>query len=201
MLHFAQESLWNKDPSHAKKERAPEMPKRIVTKVEAIEFLKLIRHSKYEMLDQLHKTPARISLLSLLINLEGHRNLLLKVLNDAYVAQDIIPEKFEGIINNITTSCHISFSEDEIPVEDRGHNQPLHIVVKCDNYMIARVLIDNDSSLNVMPKATLDKLYSTGSTLKISSMLVRAFNGSKREVMGEITLPIRIGPTTFDITF
>ncbi|RDY05275.1 hypothetical protein CR513_10914, partial [Mucuna pruriens] len=67
--------------------------------------------------------------------------------------------------------------------------------------MIARVLIDNGSSLNVMPKTTLDKLYSTGSQLRTSAVMVKAFDGSKREVMGEITLPIRIGPTTFDITF
>ncbi|RDX73761.1 hypothetical protein CR513_46568, partial [Mucuna pruriens] len=185
---FASKNSRNIDPAHAKKDKAPEAPKRIVTEREATEFLKLICHTRF-------------SLLSLLINSEGHRNLLLKVLNDAHVVQDITLEKFEGIINNITANCHLSFSEDEIPTEGKGHNQPLHIVVKCGNYMIARVLIDNGFSLNVMPKATLDKLYSTNSTLKISSVVVRAFNESKREVMGEITLPICIGPTTFDITF
>ncbi|RDX85198.1 hypothetical protein CR513_33634, partial [Mucuna pruriens] len=74
-------------------------------------------------------------------------------------------------------------------------------MVKCGNYMIARVLIDNGSSLNVMPKATLDKLYGLDATLKNSPIVVRAFDGSKREVMGKITLPIRIGPIIFDITF
>ncbi|RDX97729.1 hypothetical protein CR513_19482, partial [Mucuna pruriens] len=130
-------------------------------------------------LSSLHKTPKRVSLLSLLINSKGHRNLLLKVLNDAHVVQDITPEKFEGIINNITASYHLSFSKDKIPAGSRGHNQPLHIVVKCGNYMIARVLIDNVSSLNVMSKATLDKLYSINSTLKISSLVVKTFDGSK----------------------
>ncbi|RDX67111.1 hypothetical protein CR513_54042, partial [Mucuna pruriens] len=43
-------------------------------------------NNAYEILDQLHKTPARASLFSLLINSEGHHNLLLKVLNEAYVA-------------------------------------------------------------------------------------------------------------------
>ncbi|RDX89189.1 hypothetical protein CR513_29124, partial [Mucuna pruriens] len=50
-------------------------------------------------------------------------------------------------------------------------NQPLHIAVKCGNYMIARVLIDNGSSLNVMPKTTLDKLYTLGAILKNSNGL------------------------------
>ncbi|RDY01768.1 hypothetical protein CR513_14869, partial [Mucuna pruriens] len=31
--------------------------------------------------------------------------------------------------------------------------------------------------------------------------MVRAFDGSKREVMGEIILPICIGPVTYEITF
>ncbi|RDX70794.1 hypothetical protein CR513_49919, partial [Mucuna pruriens] len=187
---FAPKGSRNKDPTHAKKDKALEIPKRIVMEGEVTKFLKLIRHSEYEMLDQIHKTLAC-----------GHHNLLLKVLNDAHVAQDITLEKFEGIINNITTRCHLSFSEDEIPIEDRSHNQPLHITIKCSNYMIARVLIDNGSSRNVMSKATVDKLYSIGSTLKISLVVVRAFDGSKWEVMGEITLPICIRPTKIDITF
>ncbi|RDY06425.1 hypothetical protein CR513_09589, partial [Mucuna pruriens] len=153
------------------------------------------------MLDQLHKTPARISFLSLLINFEGHRELLLKVLNDDHVPQDITPEKFGGIINNITASCHLSFSEAELPTEGKSHKQPLYIAVKFGSYMIARVLIDNGSSLNVIPKATLDKLYLPSAMLKSSPMVVKAFDSSKQEVMGKITLPKRIGPTTFDITF
>ncbi|RDX88890.1 hypothetical protein CR513_29432, partial [Mucuna pruriens] len=66
---------------------------------------------------------------------------------------------------------------------------------------MARVLIDNGSSLNVMPKSTLNKLYSIGASLRTSPIIVRAFDGSKREVMGEITLPIWIGPTTFNVNF
>ncbi|RDX84626.1 hypothetical protein CR513_34291, partial [Mucuna pruriens] len=132
----------------------------------------------------MNKTPTRVSLLSLLINFEGHCNLLLKVLNEAHVAQDITIEMFGGIVNNITISSHLSFSEDE-----------------CGNYMITKVLINNEFSLNVMPKTTLEKLYSTGSQLRANSIVVRAFDRSKREVMGEIMLPICKGPVTFDTTF
>ncbi|RDX72873.1 hypothetical protein CR513_47584, partial [Mucuna pruriens] len=89
----------------------------------------------------------------------------------------------EGIINNITIGRHLSFSEEEVPTEGKTHNQPLHIVVKCGNYMIARVLLDNGSSLNVMSKTTLDKLYAPGAILNNISIIVRAFDGSKREVM------------------
>ncbi|RDX63815.1 hypothetical protein CR513_57695, partial [Mucuna pruriens] len=167
---------------------------------EAEEFLKIIRHNEYQLLDQMNKTPARISLLSLLLNLESHWNLLLKMLNEAHVAQDITVERFDGMVNNITSRGHLTFFEEEVPTEGRGHNQPLHISVKCGDYMIARVLIDNGLSLNVLPKAILDKLASISSQLKANSVMVQAFDGSKREVM-EITLPICIGPTVFDVTF
>ncbi|RDX69817.1 hypothetical protein CR513_51020, partial [Mucuna pruriens] len=143
----------------------------------------------------MNKNPTRISLLSLLINLEGHHNLLLRILNEAHVTQDITVEKFEGIWRATYPS------EEEIPTEGRGYNQPLHISIKCSDYTIARILIDNGSSLNVLPKIMLDKLCSTSSQLRASSIIVRAFDRSKREVMGEVTLPIRIGPTTFNITF
>ncbi|RDY07405.1 hypothetical protein CR513_08501, partial [Mucuna pruriens] len=182
-----------RDPTLTRKDKAREAPTRIVTEEEVHEFLKMIHHNEYEILDQLHKTLARISFLLLLINLEGHHELLFKVLNDAH--------KFGGIINNISTSRYLSFSEDEIPAEGRSHNQPLHITIKCGNYKIARVLIENGSSLNVMPKATLDMLHSVGATLKNSPVVVRAFDESKQEVMGEISLLVRIGSTTFDITF
>ncbi|RDX99893.1 hypothetical protein CR513_16991, partial [Mucuna pruriens] len=59
--------------------------------------------------------------------------------------------------------------------------------------MIVRVLIDNSSSLNIncTPRALPKDQFCGG----------KGFDGSKREVMGEITLPICIGQIIFDITF
>ncbi|RDY06364.1 hypothetical protein CR513_09652, partial [Mucuna pruriens] len=102
-------------------------------------------------------------------------------------------ERFDSPVNNIISKGHLTFSDDETPVEGKSHNQPLHISVRCGGYMISRVLIDNGSSLNVLPKATLDKLTLADAQLGASSVVVRAFDGSKREVMGEISLPILIG--------
>ncbi|RDX78075.1 hypothetical protein CR513_41704, partial [Mucuna pruriens] len=45
-------------PYARKKDKAVEVPNKIVTKGEASEFLKLIHHNEYEMLDQMHKTLA-----------------------------------------------------------------------------------------------------------------------------------------------
>ena len=86
-------------------------------------------------------------------------------------------------------------ADKEIPVKGRGHNRALRVSVKCLEHIVAKVLIENGSSLNVMPKATLDKLPFNASHLRPSSMVVRAFDGNYRDVRGEIDLPIQIGPT------
>ena len=66
---------------------------------------------------------------------------------------------------------------------------------------MAKVFIDNGSSLNVMPKSTLEKLPFNASHLKPSSMVVWAFDRSRWEVRGEIDLLVQIGPHTCQVTF
>jgi len=60
-----------------------------VSNEEASKFLKFIRQSGYQLIDQLNHTPARVSLLSLLMNSESHRKLLMRILNEAHVSHDI----------------------------------------------------------------------------------------------------------------
>ena len=157
--------------------------------------------TEFKVIEQLNKTPARISLLRLLMNSKPHRVLLVKILNEAHVAQDISVEGFGGVVNNITANNYLTFADEEIPVEGRGHNRALHVSVKCLDHIVAKVLIDNGSSLNVMPKATLDKLSFNTSHLRPSSMVVQAIDGSCRDVRGEIDLPIQIRPHVCEITF
>ena len=125
--------------------------KKGISAEEATEFLRIIQQSEFKVIEQLNKTPARISLLGLLMNSEPHRALLVKILNEAHVGQDISVEGFRGIINNITTNNYLTFIDEEIPVEGGGHNRALHISVKCLDHIVFKVLIENGSSLNVMP--------------------------------------------------
>ena len=131
---------------------------RKVSMEEANEFLRIIQQSEFKVIKQLNKTPSRVSLLELLMSFEPHQALLVKVLNEARVTQDIFVEGFEGIFNNITSNNYLTFAEEEIPIEGQGHNRALHVSVKCMDHIMAKVLIDNGSSLNVMPKSTLEKL-------------------------------------------
>jgi len=172
-----------------------------VSMEEANEFLQIIQQSEFKVIKQLTKTPARVSLLELLMNSEPQQVLLVKVLNEAHMAQDIFVEGFEGIISNITANNYLTFTEEEIPIEGLGHNMVLHVSVKCMDHIVAKVLINNGLSLNVMPKSALNKLPFNVSHLRLISMIVRAFDGTRQNVIGEIDLPVQIGPRTCQITF
>ena len=175
--------------------------KKPVNEEEAQEFLKFIKHSEYSVVEQLSKQPARISVLSLLLNSEPHRNALLKVLNQAYVANNISVEKLDRWVNNLNADNFISFSDDEIPSNGRGSVKALHITTRCKGYIIPNVLIDNESALNVMPLATLSRIPIDLSYLKPCHSMVRAFDGTKREVMGKIEIPLEVGPYIYEVEF
>ncbi|KAA0061241.1 uncharacterized protein E6C27_scaffold455G00760 [Cucumis melo var. makuwa] len=173
----------------------------VVSKEEACEFLKLIKQSEYKVIEQLHRTPARISMLSLFMYSEPHRKVLLDILNRAHVGHDISVNALSEIVENIIATNCISFTDEEIPPEGTGHTKALHISVKCKDHHVARVLVDNGSSLNIMSRSTLMKLPIDPSYLRPSTMVVRAFDGARREVIGDIDIPLKIGPSTFNVSF
>ncbi|XP_040951552.1 uncharacterized protein [Gossypium hirsutum] len=175
--------------------------KKAMNEEEAHEFLKFIKHSEYSVVEQLNKQPARISVLSLLLNSEPHRNALLKVLNQAYVANNVSVEKFDRWANNLNADNFISFSDDEIPPNSRGSIKALHITTNYKGYILANVLIDNGSALNVIPLATLSRMPVDMSYLRPCHSIVRAFDGTRREVMGKIKIPLKVGPCVYDIEF
>ncbi|XP_052479577.1 uncharacterized protein LOC128034775 [Gossypium raimondii] len=151
--------------------------------------------------DLLHKQPARISVLALLFSLEVHRSALMKVLNETYVANDISVNKLYRLVNNISADNIIFLSDDEIPSGGRGSTKALHITTRCKGYTFLGVLIDNGSTLNVLPLSTLNRLPVDSSHMKACQNIVRAFDGTKRRVMGRIEIPLIIGPTTYEVHF
>ncbi|GAU52002.1 hypothetical protein TSUD_418060, partial [Trifolium subterraneum] len=165
------------------------------------EILKMIKRSEYKIVDQLLQTPSKISILSLLMNSDAHRDALMKVLDQAYVNHDVTLGQFGSIVGNVTACNNLSFSDEELPEKAKDHNLALHISVICKSDALSNVLVDTGSSLNVMSKFTLDKLAYCGAPLRPSALIVKAFDGSRKSVIGEIDLPISIGPYEFQITF
>jgi hypothetical protein len=165
------------------------------------EILKLIKRSEYKVVDQLLQTPAKISIMSLLSNSDAHRDALMKVLDQAYVEYDVTLGQFESILGNVIACNNLSFSDEDLPVEGKNHNLALLISVFCKSDSLSNVLIDTGSALNVMPKSTLDQLSYSKALLQPNTVTVRAFDGTKRAVYGEIKLPISVGPHEFEVKF
>ena len=122
---------------------------------EVEELMKIIKRSDYKIVEQLNQTPSKISILSLLLSSESHRNALMKVLSAAYVPQDISVNQLEGVAAGITAGRSLGFSDEDLPPEGRCHNKALHISIECADTTLSRVLVDTGSSLNVLPKTTL----------------------------------------------
>ncbi|XP_031378317.1 uncharacterized protein LOC116193708 [Punica granatum] len=182
---------------------APEatpIPQKKVTEEEAEAFMKIIKASEYKVVEQMGKSPAHISLLALLLGSEPHREALLKVLTAAQVPKETAPGLIEETIGSIFSN-NISFSDDELPPEGYAHSRALHILCKCNNFVVGRVMIDNGSALNVCPVSTLKQMNVDLNRIRPSKTAVRAFDGSRREVNGEIDLLIEVGPCSFSITF
>ncbi|KAL0010983.1 hypothetical protein SO802_006091 [Lithocarpus litseifolius] len=130
-----------------------------------------------------------------------HRNALLKVLKEKCVPRSVIESAFEGMVSTVLATNQISFTDDQLPLEGRNYTLPMHIIVKCEDMIVARVLIDNGSTLNVCPMSTLECLNVDASLIHPTTMIIRAVDGTFREVQGEIELSIGVCPMFFMVNF
>ena len=105
--------------------------------------------------------PARISLLSLFQNSETHCSALLKALSEAYITPTISVGGINQLVGNITVDACIAFIDEKIPLEGRDSTKALHIIIKCNSHVMSRALLDNGSSLNMMPMSTLSSYQLT----------------------------------------
>ncbi|KAI5401542.1 hypothetical protein KIW84_066134 [Lathyrus oleraceus] len=109
------------------------------------EVLRLIKKSEFNMVEQLLQTPSKISVMSLLMNSEAHREALQKVLEQAYMEHDLTVDQFDHIMANITSFNNLSFYDEELPEEGRNHNIALHISMNCKEDALSNVLVDTGS--------------------------------------------------------
>lgn len=125
----------------------------------------------------------------------------MKLLSTAYVPQEISVNQLEGVISSISAENGLGFTNADLLREGLNHNKALHISIECKGTTLSHVLVDTGSSLNVLPKNALMKIDYAGVEIRPNDLIVKAFDGSKRSVFGEVDLPVKIGPQTFMITF
>ena len=149
------------------------------------------------MVEQLLQTPSKISVLSLLMNSESDREALQKMLEQAYVEHDVTVDQFDYIVVNITSCNNLSFYDEELSEDGKNHNLALHISMNCKKDALSNVLVDTGSSANVLPKSTLSRLSYQGAPMRYNGVIVKAFDGSRKTVIGEVDLPVKIGSSDF----
>ncbi|XP_058774509.1 uncharacterized protein LOC131648805 [Vicia villosa] len=165
------------------------------------EILKIICKSDYDVIEQLGHIASKISMLSLLTCSEAYAKALMRFIKVAHVPQEISVNQFENCISSLTTDNYLGFFDAELISAGKNHNKALYISIECRGTTLAHVLVNNGSSLNVLPKLVLDTLNPEGFVLKPSDVIVKAFDGSKSMLYGEVELPIRVGSQTFDTLF
>ncbi|XP_060182324.1 uncharacterized protein LOC132611988 [Lycium barbarum] len=194
---YAPEELWRD-----KQARDSQFPvKKPITEEEAEEFMKKMKVQDYSIVDQLRKTPAQISLLSLLIHSKEHRQALIRILNEAHVSDKTIVSHLKKMANRIFEVNRITFIDDELHVEGAGHNKALHLTVKCEEHYVKRVMIDGGSGVDICLLSTLQSLKIRTDRIRTNNVCIQAFDGIKRDTIGEIDLTLKIGPVNFGITF
>ena len=149
-----------------------------------------------EIIKQLQSTHARISIWSLLASSTTHRETLIRALSWIRVNTTTSPK---GLIHMLTpgrASC-IVFSEDDLPPEGSDYTRPLHISVGYLGLRFPSVLLENGSALNVCPLTTAIALGCGPTDFKPSTQTVRAYDSTRREVMGTLTLELMIRPVVF----
>ena len=98
--------------------------------------------------------------------------MLLKILNKAYIPPNISIGQLDRLVNNITTNNYISFSNDQIPHGGKENYKAFHITIYCKGTTLPKVLINNKSTLNVMPMSYLNKLPINASHIQSSHTIM-----------------------------
>ncbi|XP_073017772.1 uncharacterized protein [Primulina eburnea] len=87
----------------------------------------------------------------------------------------------------------ISFGPDDLRGIVAPHNDALVVMATVANYDVARIFIDNGSSVNILFKSTLDKMKVEEFEFEPISTLVYEFAGHAIPQLGQIVLPLSLG--------
>ncbi|XP_070022837.1 uncharacterized protein [Nicotiana sylvestris] len=185
--------------NNATRKRFP--PKKPVSAEEAEAFFQNMNMPDYEVVDQLRKYPEQMSMLSLLMRSAEHQKILLKTLNEAYVPVETSVEQLERMTKRFFAVNQVSFSKNDLPPEGAAHNKALHLTVKSEDYYVKRVMLDGGSGVDICPLSTLLRMGIGTGRIRPNNVCVRAFDGIKRDTLGEIDLILTIGPVDFEVTF
>ncbi|XP_077242456.1 uncharacterized protein LOC143882969 [Tasmannia lanceolata] len=153
------------------------------------------------LLRQLKKTQANISIWGLLMASPKHCQVVLRELNAAQVSIDITSDELVGLVAMARVSKTLSFTDEDLTSEGHNHTRPLKITVVCNGKKVPDVLVDNGSALNVCPLAIAAVLGFGPNDFIPSEQGILAYDGTRRDVIGTLATEILIGGEIFEVEF
>ena len=119
-----------------------------------------------------------------------HRQNLVDLLNQIQVSTTTTSQDLNAMIGSISRELTISYFDKDLTKKGKCHNEPLHINVDAKGKKIPIVLNDDGSALNVCPSKTASCLGLSVKDFLLSDQHVRAYDNSRREVLGIVTLEL-----------
>lgn len=104
---------------------------------------------QYNLVDQLQRTPAQISILELLKLSPTHKEILEKALVETNVPLNLEVDKFQNMVGHLFYPHCLSFPKQDDMSLNHPQNLPLHIEVLIQKHRVKRVLIDGGAGLNI----------------------------------------------------
>jgi len=91
-----------------------------------------------------------------------------------------------------TCNMAVSFTDEDLLLGSKPHNHPLFVTGYIRGQKVNRILVDGASSINIMPKSTMNDLRITVDELSKSQMMIQGFNLEGQRIIGMIRLELAI---------
>ena len=126
---------------------------------------------------------------------------MVDLLNQIQVPTTTTSQDLNAMIGSISRELNISYFNKDLTKKQKYPNDLLHITVDAKGKRIPMVLIDDGSALNVCPLKTASYLGLSIEDFVRTDQYVRAYDNSRREVLGIVTLELTIGPLIKKVEF
>ena len=130
-----------------------------------------------------------------------HCQNLVDILNQIQLPTTTTSQDMNAMIGSISREFTISYSDKDLTKKRKHHNNPLHITIDAKGKKIPMVLINDGNALNVYPLKIASCLGLSIEDFLPTDQHVKAYDNSRRKVVGTITLELIIGPMIKNVEF
>lgn len=162
----------------------------------------VVPSTQYNIVDQLKKIPAQISILELLKISLAHKEILEQALVATMVPIKLEVFQFKTMVGHLTVPHCLSFSEHDDVSINHPHNATLHIEVLIHKHCVKCVLIDGGAGLNICTLKLICALgYYENAIDARRKITIKYYDDEERSSQGLISLPVQVGPIVKEIIF